>query len=62
MYGHENDIVNAKIPYEQSINYTSKLEMAILAILWCQGTVREKAEYLCNLVSQESDEIISLNN
>ena len=62
MYAHDDDIPNAKIPYESSINYTSKLEIAILAILWCQGTVREKAQYLCTLVTKDNDESISLNN
>ena len=41
---------------------TSKMEVGVLALLWCQGTKREKAEFLANLVQQDKEKDISWKN
>ena len=45
-----------------AINMTSKLEVGTLALLWCEGTQSEKAEYLVNLVQPDKEQDIALDN
>ena len=43
--------VDNKITYEDLISYTSKLELGVLAFLWCTGTNRQKSSFLFKLVN-----------
>ena len=37
--------------------YVSKLELGVLALLWCSGTQQQKASFLFNLAAGDKDVI-----
>ena len=45
----ERKAIKDKVDHEELINYCTKLEIGILAILWCSGPQEAKAEFLYNL-------------
>lgn len=52
------------IPWENLINCTSKLEIGILALIWCEGSLQQKASFLTSLLntSKASKQTVSCNS
>jgi len=48
-----------KIQEDQCINYTTKLEVGALALLWCSGSQELKAKFMTNLANPRGDEFIT---
>lgn len=40
-----------KIQYEELFSYSSKLELGVLAFLWCSGTSKQKSKFLFQLAN-----------
>lgn len=54
----EKNAIKNKVQHEELINHVSKLEIGILAILWCQGTPKDKAAFLYKLANwKDNDDI-----
>ena len=47
---------------ESEIGFTSKLEFAALGLVWCEGKLEDKANFLFELINPEQDEMVSKNN
>lgn len=41
------------------MNYTSKLEIGILGLLWCSGSQKEKAEVMFKLIASNGTKYVS---
>ena len=41
------------------MNFTTKLELGVLALLWCSGNQEEKARFFCKLANPNGDEFIT---
>lgn len=55
----ERKAIKHKVSEDQIINYCTKIELGVLAIIWCSGTQQAKAEFLFNLASSGSEQSIS---
>ena len=44
------------------MNYTTKLEVGILALLWCKGNHKSKAKHFFNLANSKNYEYIGLSD
>ena len=44
---------------EELVNYTSKLEIGILGLLWCTGNQKEKAEAMFKLIASNGTKYVS---
>ena len=47
----ERRAIKGVVPQEKLINYTTKLEVGILALLWCQGTQKERTTFFLKLAN-----------
>lgn len=47
----ERKAIQGVVPYDKLINYTSKLELGILALLWCDGTHQQKVQFAIKLTN-----------
>ena len=43
--------VGDKIMYDELASYTSKLELGVLAFIWCSGTSKQKSKFLFQLAN-----------
>lgn len=44
-------VIQNFIPWENLINCTSKLEIGILALIWCEGSMQQKASFFTSLLN-----------
>lgn len=44
-------LIKSQVPQEKLINYTTKLEVGILALLWCQGTQKQRTAFFLKLAN-----------
>ena len=54
----EKEDLNGKITPNMQSEYLSKLELGILALLWCSGSQSSKASFLFNLAAPDKDLIL----
>ena len=54
----ERNAIKNYVPEKDLINYTTKLEVGILALLWCQGSQNAKANYLYKLANPQKQDFI----
>ena len=54
--------LNYKLGEDKWSDYTSKLELAILGLLWCSGTQEEKAKYFALLSDPAGSDTITHNS
>lgn len=47
----ERRAIKGLVPQEKLINYTTKLEIGILALLWCQGSQKERTAFFLKLAN-----------
>jgi len=52
----------SKIPYNELINYTTKLEVGILGLLWCTGSQKAKANFIYKLAQPDDDPNVAWND
>lgn len=58
----ERRAIKGVVPQEQLINYTTKLEVGILALLWCDGTQKERTSYFTKLANPGNKNEIGCND
>ncbi len=44
---------------QEIVNYTSKLEIGILGLLWCSGNQKEKTEEMFKLIASNGTKYVS---
>ena len=54
----EKENLNHKIGRNQLCEYVSKLEISVLALLWCSGTRQQKAKFLYQLAAPNSQTLL----
>jgi len=55
----EREAIQTKVPLEALINHFTKLEVGILALIWCEGSQAEKARFLYSLANSKNNPAIS---
>ena len=58
----ERGAIKSIVPQEQLINYTTKLEVGILALLWCDGTQKERTSFFSKLANPGNKNEIGCND
>lgn len=55
----ERHAICQHISTDDMLNWTTKLEVGILALIWCEGNIEDKARFFCELVNPPIDTSIS---
>lgn len=55
----ERESLQKQIQQDELIMYTTKLELGVLACLWCTGTHQEKIEFLMALAFPENNSLVT---
>lgn len=58
----ERGAIKDIVPQEELINYTTKIEVGILALLWCDGTQKERTAFFTQLANPSGRNEIGCND